>query len=105
MLELAIMPRRRKPVDTTTLDRFGRVLLPKPLRDRVGIRPGDDLRVAVEGGHLVLEPLKGKAGIAYRDGVPVLVGFSVPPGFDWAGVVRGARDARIRRLGGGASNR
>ena len=56
MLELAIMPRRRKPVDTTTLDRFGRVLLPKPLRDRVGIRPGDDLRVAVEGGHLVLEP-------------------------------------------------
>jgi AbrB family looped-hinge helix DNA binding protein len=92
------MPRRRKPVDTTTLDRFGRVLLPKPLRDRVGIRPGDDLRVAVEGGHLVLEPVREVPRIEVRNGIPVLVGYTVPPGFDWKGLIRRDREERLRKI-------
>ena len=92
------MPRRRKPVGTTTLDKFGRVLLPKPLRDRVGIRPGDELRVAVEGGHLVLEPVREAPRIEYRNGVPVLVGYVVPRDFDWKGLIRKDREERIRKI-------
>ena len=94
------MARRRRPVDTTTLDRFGRVLLPKPLRDRVGIRPGDDLRVAVEGGHLVLEPVREAPGIEYHNGIPVLVGYVVPRDFDWKGLLRRDREERIRKISG-----
>ena len=97
------MPRRRKPrkpVDTTTLDRFGRVLLPKPLRDRVGLRPGDSLHIEVREGSLVLEPVRVKPGIAWRGSMPVLVGYRLPEGFDWKGIIRRDREARIRKIAG-----
>jgi AbrB family looped-hinge helix DNA binding protein len=92
------MPRRRKPVDRTVLDRFGRVLLPKPLRDRAGIRPGDALRVAVRSGNLVLEPVRGDAGIALRDGLPVLTGYALSEEFDWTSLVRRDRERRVRDI-------
>lgn len=41
----------------TTLDRFGRVLIPKKLRERLGLRPQDTLEVSVEDGKLTLQPL------------------------------------------------
>lgn len=99
------MPRRRKPVDTTTLDKFGRVLLPKPLRDRVGLRPGDSLHVEVREGSVVLEPVRVKPGIVYRNGWPVLTGYEVEEGFDWKGLIRRDRDARIRKIAGWSRQR
>ncbi|GEM88024.1 AbrB/MazE/SpoVT family DNA-binding domain-containing protein [Meiothermus granaticius] len=42
----------------TTLDRFGRVLIPKKLRERLGLRPEDALEVSVEDGKLTLQPLR-----------------------------------------------
>lgn len=42
----------------TTLDRFGRVLIPKKLRERLGLRPLDALEVRVEEGRLTLQPLR-----------------------------------------------
>ncbi|HEU4394306.1 MAG TPA: AbrB/MazE/SpoVT family DNA-binding domain-containing protein [Planctomycetota bacterium] len=92
------MPRRRKPVNTTTLDKFGRVLLPKPLRDRVGIRPGDDLRVKVREGSLVLEPVRGEIGITTERGWPVLTEVDLAPGFEWKDLIRRDREDRIRQI-------
>jgi AbrB family looped-hinge helix DNA binding protein len=41
-----------------TIDKAGRLVIPKPLRDRVGLRPGP-VEVAVEGTGLRVEPIAG----------------------------------------------
>lgn len=38
------------------IDRAGRVVLPKPLREQFNLVPGDKLRVSVEGNSIRLEP-------------------------------------------------
>jgi AbrB family looped-hinge helix DNA binding protein len=40
----------------TTIDRAGRRVIPKPLRDRVGLRPGV-VEVTVDGTGLRVEPI------------------------------------------------
>ncbi|AZG46324.1 AbrB/MazE/SpoVT family DNA-binding domain-containing protein [Gordonia insulae] len=42
----------------TTIDRSGRLVVPKELRDRVGLVPGE-VEVTVSGSALVLEPIAG----------------------------------------------
>lgn len=39
-----------------SLDEKGRITLPKPLRERIGIEPGDRVSVDVEGDRIVVEP-------------------------------------------------
>lgn len=39
-----------------TIDKAGRLVLPKPLRDRVGLRPGQ-VEVHVDGAGLRVEPI------------------------------------------------
>lgn len=54
------------------IDRAGRLVIPKPLRDRVGIRPGE-LEVFVEGAGLRIQPIAGDE-LVEQNGVLV-----VPP--------------------------
>lgn len=42
----------------TTIDKVGRVVLPKTLRDAVGIRAGA-IEVTIHGGGLLLQPVAG----------------------------------------------
>jgi AbrB family looped-hinge helix DNA binding protein len=41
-----------------TIDKAGRLVLPKPLRDRVGLRAGS-VNVFVDGAGLRIEPISG----------------------------------------------
>ena len=41
---------------TLTLDYQGRLLLPKHIRQSLGVKPGSRLVALVEGGRLILEP-------------------------------------------------
>src|SRR5260370_13612202 len=41
-----------------TLDKAGRVVLPKPLRDRFQLAPGDTLLLESEGERITLRPLR-----------------------------------------------
>lgn len=49
-----------------TIDKAGRLVLPKPLRDRVGLRPGA-VNVVVDGAALRIEPISGD-DLEERDG-------------------------------------
>jgi len=43
-----------------TIDKAGRLVIPKVLRDRLGIRPGE-VEVVVDGSALRVEPVSGTA--------------------------------------------
>jgi AbrB family looped-hinge helix DNA binding protein len=40
----------------TAIDRAGRLVIPKALRDSVGITPGQPLDISVRGGRIEIEP-------------------------------------------------
>jgi AbrB family looped-hinge helix DNA binding protein len=43
-----------------TIDKAGRLVIPKPLRDRLGIRPGQ-VELSIDGAALRVAPLTGDA--------------------------------------------
>jgi AbrB family looped-hinge helix DNA binding protein len=48
--------------DTITMDGAGRIVLPKALRDRMRLRGGAKLRIAIVGDHLELIPAEVETG-------------------------------------------
>lgn len=54
----------------TTIDKAGRVVIPKALRDRVGMQ-GGEVEISVEGAALRIEPVSGN-GTVERGGVFVI---------------------------------
>jgi AbrB family looped-hinge helix DNA binding protein len=87
-------------MDATTLDRFGRVLLPLPVRRSLGLKAGDRLRLRVEKGAVVLRADVPEGRWETRDGIPVWTG---PMGdFDVVKVIDEARDERLLRFLGKA---
>jgi AbrB family looped-hinge helix DNA binding protein len=61
----------------TTIDSAGRVVIPKALRDQVGIRPGP-VEVVVDGAGLHIEPPSGGERLVERNGRLVIAGSGVP---------------------------
>jgi AbrB family looped-hinge helix DNA binding protein len=53
-----------------TIDKAGRLVIPKPLRDELGLRPGE-VEVSAHGSGLRVEPLAGES-LEERDGVLVI---------------------------------
>lgn len=57
----------------TTIDSGGRVVVPKVLRDRLGLSPGSRVRIVEVDGVLTLEPARSAVRLEDRDGVLVAV--------------------------------
>ncbi len=82
--------------DKTRLDRFGRVLIPKPLRDALGLQAGDELAVEVIDGALWIRPAIDAGSFEVCEGVVVYGGRRAG---DLEGAVDAAREGRLRGLG------
>jgi AbrB family looped-hinge helix DNA binding protein len=54
------------------IDRSGRLVVPKVLRDELGLEPGQPLRASVRDGRLEIEPEPIDAELVERDGVLVI---------------------------------
>jgi AbrB family looped-hinge helix DNA binding protein len=93
--------KRRSSVDSTTLDRFGRVLIPKPVRDRLGLEPGSEMELTVKEGALVLRRHPpSRPGVVYKGGIPVFTG-RIPEGdMDVVALIHRLREERHRRIAG-----
>jgi len=74
-----------------TIDRAGRLVIPKQLRDHLGLRPGE-VEVTAEGAGLRVEPLAGDS-LEEREGRLVIPAAGVQ--ID-DGLVRSLRDAGQR---------
>jgi AbrB family looped-hinge helix DNA binding protein len=57
---------------SVTLDRAGRVVLPKSLREELHLAPGDTLDLTVQGEAVVLRPRRSESPLQKERGIWVL---------------------------------
>jgi|SRR5579862_4673184 len=55
-----------------TVDKAGRVVLPKPIRDEMQLRAGDSLELESSEDRIVLRPRRGESGLRQKQGIWVL---------------------------------
>ncbi|MEN8148525.1 MAG: AbrB/MazE/SpoVT family DNA-binding domain-containing protein [Planctomycetota bacterium] len=79
-----------------TVDKFGRVLLPKRLRDLLGLGPGSKVSVTASPNELLLRPVESAPVLAEENGVLVFQGELDDADTDF---VRRIREERLDRFG------
>jgi AbrB family looped-hinge helix DNA binding protein len=83
-----------------TLDRAGRVVLPKALRDEMHLSPGDTLDLTVKGDEVTLRPRRGAAPLQKERGVWVLRTGKPLTADETAATLRNIRAQRHRQNAG-----
>lgn len=76
------------------VDRFGRVVIPKRLRDELGLEPGTRFVLTSSRDELHLKPVPGEPPLVRRGGVLV---FGGEPSGDVEGQLARVREARTLR--------
>ena len=84
---------------TLKIDKAGRVVLPKPLRDRLGLRAGSDLEIEEAPGAIVLRPAERRPSLIRKGSFLVYTG-EVPPGYDIVKAIEEDREERARKAWG-----
>lgn len=79
-----------------TIDKFGRMVLPKPIRDDLGLMPGSVLEVEEQQESIVLRPVRSERVVREKDGVLV---YSGQPEEDLGDAVVRHRQERLKALG------
>ncbi|MEO5924130.1 MAG: AbrB/MazE/SpoVT family DNA-binding domain-containing protein [Bryobacteraceae bacterium] len=81
-----------------TMDSAGRVLIPKSLREKFQLRPGDELELESQGEDITLRPQKVHATMTKEHGIWVFHG--EPADIDICDLIRQQREDRIRHVAG-----
>jgi AbrB family looped-hinge helix DNA binding protein len=84
---------------TLKIDKAGRVILPKPVRDRLGLHEGSDLEIVETPEGVMLKPAELRPSMIKKEGLWVHTG-KLPPGFDAVQAIKDDREERIRKLAG-----
>ena len=79
-----------------TLDKAGRVVLPKPLREQMHLTPGDTLQLESEGERITLRPVRPQATLKKEYGVWVYQG--EPAEVSIPDLIEREREKRLREL-------
>jgi AbrB family looped-hinge helix DNA binding protein len=80
----------------TTIDKAGRIIVPKRLREKMRLEPGDDLLIEADGERLTLKPVRQEALLKKEYGIWVYQG-EVPniPIVEWLDDQREKRSHEI----------
>jgi|BogFormECP03_OM3_1039632.scaffolds.fasta_scaffold22069_2 AbrB family looped-hinge helix DNA binding protein len=54
---------------TVTIDKAGRIVVPKPLRDKLQLQAGDSLELEDSGEEITLRPVRAKMRLHKEDGM------------------------------------
>ena len=81
----------------TTLDRFGRVVIPKRLREDLGLHPGSVLQIKQDDQKIFIEPMHEEPRMVVKKGVLVYQGVAT------GDIERAIKDHRQERLNKAAS--
>ena len=57
-----------------TLDRFGRIVIPKKIREDFHLQVGSPIRIEEGEGEIILKPVEGEPNLVKKDGVLVFSG-------------------------------
>jgi len=79
----------------TTLDRFGRIVIPKAIRKDLGIKAGRELSVEQHGEAILVRPVQEAQAITVKEGILVYRGTIEG---DITKAVEAHRAERLRRL-------
>ncbi len=79
----------------TTLDKFGRVVIPKEIRDNLGLKPGEVLQIEKIDNEVILKPVKEETPLHIKEGVLVYSGKATG---NIAESVRIHREERFRKI-------
>ena len=80
-----------------TIDRAGRVVVPKALRERFNFTAGTELEIKAVGDGLKLRRIGAETALGRKHGILVHHG-AERAALDVGEFIRGEREARIRRL-------
>jgi AbrB family looped-hinge helix DNA binding protein len=79
------------------VDKSGRIVVPKALRQRWGFGPGSELEAVNQSDGILLRKTPEQSALRKINGV--LVHMGVPePGLDWDRIVDDAREERIQQI-------
>lgn len=80
----------------TTLDKFGRIVIPKEIRDDFNLKPGNRFHIEESEKAIILKPISGETNLRWKDGVLV---FSGTPLADLNKAVEKHREERTKNAG------
>jgi AbrB family looped-hinge helix DNA binding protein len=84
---------------TLKVDKAGRLVLPKPIRDRLGLHAGSDLELEETAEGVVLKPAERRPSLIKKGSFWVHTG-EIPQGYDILKAIDEDRDERMRRAWG-----
>lgn len=82
------------------LDKMSRLVVPKPLRDRFALKPGDELEVIIEADGIRLRPVLPSSPLAEKNGILVCSSEVPSSAWDLGSFMEEQRDQRSRQIGG-----
>jgi AbrB family looped-hinge helix DNA binding protein len=79
------------------IDKAGRIVVPKPLRERLGFRPDTELEAIEQPDGVLLKRVEQRPSMVKADGLWVHQG-SAAPGANWDRVLEDVREERIESV-------
>jgi len=77
----------------STIDATGRVVVPKPMRERLALEPGTEVEIVESDGTVVIAPIRERAELIEESGMQVIAATGTPV---TAEQIRALRDAGRR---------
>jgi AbrB family looped-hinge helix DNA binding protein len=81
------------------IDQAGRIVLPKPIRERFHLRAGAEMELEHRPEGLSLKPVERGPSMVQEKGIWVHLG-QLPRGIDWDKLIDEAREERVKDLAG-----
>ena len=88
-----------------TIGKSGRLVIPKSLRERLGLRAGTRLSVQISGGVLQMEPLSDDVHVVTEDGFPIIRGAPVRKKGRLVEAIKADRETRSEKISSTSSPR